>query len=332
MPLDVLPESTATAGLTDTELRATAVPVSASSLPLPAGAATAAKQPALGTAGTPSADVISVQGVSGGEPIEVTGTLTASGGLTDTELRATAVPVSIAAPVTVVNLGTFAVQADTELPTATSQADATGNPTAPVVGAFLSGWNGSSWDRVKTVNTGQIKSTLYDASGNAILPSPAALSDTASNPTTVLVGACEHVWDPTNSQWQRRQAHDARNLIASASYNPGAGASTSGATQTNRTGSRCLAEISITAAGTGTLTLRIIGRAAAGNWVALAYIAASGTGQKTIMYGPGCTGLGTGGATGVDCFVAGMLPREWYVDVVHSAASAWTYRVDVDTF
>jgi hypothetical protein len=32
------------------------------------GAATAAKQPALGTAGTPSADVISVQGVSGGTP------------------------------------------------------------------------------------------------------------------------------------------------------------------------------------------------------------------------------------------------------------------------
>jgi hypothetical protein len=32
---------------------------------LPAGAATAAKQPALGTAGTPSTDVISVQGASG---------------------------------------------------------------------------------------------------------------------------------------------------------------------------------------------------------------------------------------------------------------------------
>jgi hypothetical protein len=32
------------------------------------GAATAAKQPAIGTAGTPSADVISVQGVSGGTP------------------------------------------------------------------------------------------------------------------------------------------------------------------------------------------------------------------------------------------------------------------------
>jgi hypothetical protein len=39
-------------------------PVSAASLPLPTGAATAAKQPALGTAGTASADVITIQGIA----------------------------------------------------------------------------------------------------------------------------------------------------------------------------------------------------------------------------------------------------------------------------
>lgn len=39
-------------------------PVSASSLPLPTGASTAAKQPALGTAGSPSADIITVQGAA----------------------------------------------------------------------------------------------------------------------------------------------------------------------------------------------------------------------------------------------------------------------------
>lgn len=38
--------------------------VSAASLPLPSGASTAAKQPALGTAGTASADVITVQGIA----------------------------------------------------------------------------------------------------------------------------------------------------------------------------------------------------------------------------------------------------------------------------
>jgi hypothetical protein len=48
-------------------------PVSAASLPLPTGAATAAKQPALGTAGTASADVITVQGVASMTAVKVDG-------------------------------------------------------------------------------------------------------------------------------------------------------------------------------------------------------------------------------------------------------------------
>lgn len=48
-------------------------PVSAASLPLPTGAATAAKQPALGTAGTASADVITVQGRASMTPLVVDG-------------------------------------------------------------------------------------------------------------------------------------------------------------------------------------------------------------------------------------------------------------------
>ena len=49
-----------------------------SSSALPSGAATAAKQPALGTAGAPSVDVISVQGVTNGTPQPVSGTVTAN--------------------------------------------------------------------------------------------------------------------------------------------------------------------------------------------------------------------------------------------------------------
>jgi hypothetical protein len=47
-------------------------PVSAASLPLPTGASTAAKQPALGTAGAASADVITVQGIAGMTKLLVT--------------------------------------------------------------------------------------------------------------------------------------------------------------------------------------------------------------------------------------------------------------------
>lgn len=49
---------------------------------LPTGAATAAKQPAIGTAGTPSADVISIQGVSSGTVVPISdggGSLTVDG-------------------------------------------------------------------------------------------------------------------------------------------------------------------------------------------------------------------------------------------------------------
>jgi len=52
--------------------------VSAAALPLPTGASTAAKQPALGTAGTASTDVISVQGIAAMTPLLMTlsGTIT----------------------------------------------------------------------------------------------------------------------------------------------------------------------------------------------------------------------------------------------------------------
>jgi hypothetical protein len=63
-------------------------PVSAAALPLPAGAATAAKQPALGTAGTPSADVISIQGSTGMTPVQASLKPQTSGGLTPYHLIA----------------------------------------------------------------------------------------------------------------------------------------------------------------------------------------------------------------------------------------------------
>lgn len=74
-------------------------PVSATALPLPTGAATAAKQPALGTAGSASADVISVQGVASMTALKV-------------DASGVAVPVTDnSGSLTVDNAGTFAVQA-----------------------------------------------------------------------------------------------------------------------------------------------------------------------------------------------------------------------------
>lgn len=147
-------------------------PISASALPLPSGAATAAKQPALGTAGTPSADVISVQGVSGGTAVPVSGTFwqttqPVSGPLTDTQLRASAVPVSGTVTIqdgggSITVDGTFwqatqpvsiaaTVTVDSELPAAQSIAG-TGLSVvnAPPVGAVMLTYNGTTWDSVQT--------------------------------------------------------------------------------------------------------------------------------------------------------------------------------------
>lgn len=57
---------------------------------LPTGAATAAKQPALGTAGTPSTDVISIQGVAGGTalPVSAASLPLPAGAATETTLAA----------------------------------------------------------------------------------------------------------------------------------------------------------------------------------------------------------------------------------------------------
>lgn len=90
-----------TGPLTDVELRASAVPVSAASLPLPTGAATEAtlasvdsKTPALVSGRVPVDGSGVTQPVSG--TVGISGSVAVTGPLTDAELRAAAVPVSAA--------------------------------------------------------------------------------------------------------------------------------------------------------------------------------------------------------------------------------------------
>jgi hypothetical protein len=67
--------------LVDDGLATTAI--TAAALPLPTGAATAAKQPALGTAGTASSDVITVQGIANGTALPVAPNVTRGSGVLD---------------------------------------------------------------------------------------------------------------------------------------------------------------------------------------------------------------------------------------------------------
>lgn len=67
------PISLTTAGAVRVDGSGVTQPVSAASLPLPTGASTSAKQPALGTAGTASSDVLTVQGIASMTALKVDG-------------------------------------------------------------------------------------------------------------------------------------------------------------------------------------------------------------------------------------------------------------------
>lgn len=83
------------------------VAITAAALPLPSGAATAAKQPALGTAGTASSDVVTVQGIAGMTALRVDGSAVTQP-VSGTFWQATQ-PVSIASSVSVTQSGTWTV-------------------------------------------------------------------------------------------------------------------------------------------------------------------------------------------------------------------------------
>lgn len=90
---------------------------------LPSGAATSAKQPALGTAGTASADVITVQGIASMTALKVDGSAVTQP-VSGTFWQATQ-PVSLASVPShaVTNAGTFAVQVDGSALTALQKID-----------------------------------------------------------------------------------------------------------------------------------------------------------------------------------------------------------------
>jgi hypothetical protein len=59
---------------------------------------------------------------------------------------------------------------DTELPAAAALTDAFANPTVPGVGAFLMGWNTTTWDRVSVANSGRLQVDVLSGGGAPAAP------------------------------------------------------------------------------------------------------------------------------------------------------------------
>lgn len=75
---------------------------------------------------------------------------------------------------------TNTVTVDSELPTAAALADATANPTTTSVGAELMGFNGTTWDRVRTANTGRLQVDVISGGGADSPTSPKTARATSS--------------------------------------------------------------------------------------------------------------------------------------------------------
>lgn len=165
----VIVDTAPTTAVTGTFFQATQ-PVSASSLPLPTGAATSAKQPALGTAGTASSDVVTVQGIASMTALKVDGS-----GVTQ--------PVS----------GTVTANAGTNMSTA-SLALETGGNLATIAGAvstskvnvnLSSGSIPAGTNLIGEVSASNETSTIYNGT-TALTPLFSTISASSSGSNTVV--------------------------------------------------------------------------------------------------------------------------------------------------
>lgn len=312
-----------TGPLTDTQLRATAVPVSgtfypatqpvsgtvsvddgggsitvdATSLPLPTGAATAAKQPALGVAGTASSDVITVQGIAGATAVKVDGSAVtqpvsdAGGSITvddgggsltvDGTVEVTGTFWQSTQPVSAVSL---------PLPTgaATSANQSTANTSlssidgkVPVLGQALAA---GSVPVVLTAAQVTALTPPTSVTADTELPAAAVLADGASNPSTPTAGSATLVYNGTT--WDRARG----DTTSGAWVNVKNGATTP--IPTTMTPSASTGFVRGSASATGTADTSVIAAAGVGvkNYITSIHVANTGTSTSLITLKDGSGG------------------------------------------
>lgn len=232
------------------------------------------------------------------------------------------------------------------------------NGSAGPMQAALIGYNGTTWDRLRSVNTGQLVVTPKDAAGAVVFSASAALGDNMANPTLGGIGAYLLGWDSANSQWIRPR-HDANGadalsdvrtpIIAMRSYNGtgvdrvrnntgatlvASGARSSAPTITEQTnynarGVMLILNVTSNPGGGETLSLKI---QAKDDQISSSYIdvadagvvitAANGT--KGLLLYPGTIAADmVAGMTGK----SGAVPRTWRAVVTHSGGGSWTYSL-----
>ena len=106
---------------------------------------------------------------------------------------------------------------NTELPAAAALADASANPTTPIIGAALMVWNGTTWDLVDGVNTGQVRITVYSATGTALAAVTPGDASIAGSTSMAAAGAHTLIYDTTSTAtFVRARSNSSANMTATA--------------------------------------------------------------------------------------------------------------------
>lgn len=137
--------------------------------------------------------------------------------------------------------------------------------------------------------------------------------------TKPIIGTASAELGFNGSSWDRWRNNTEGTLMASAART----ASTNSSVQTNYNARGIMVEIAITTAGTGSLTMILVGTINSNTHILAGSTAITGVGKYLIELYPG---IGAA-ANEVNIRQSGTLPRMWDVRVNHSDASSWTYSV-----
>lgn len=148
-------------------------------------------------------------------------------------------------------VGANGLVVDTELPAAAALADATENPTTPLIGAALEGFNGTTWDRLQVDANKNLKIVPFLAN-NIALASIATPSDASSGTNIAAIG----MFNYNGTTYERNRSNMQSTLLASAART----VTTSSADQTNNNAKGLHVVLDVTSAGTGDITLTIEGK------------------------------------------------------------------------
>lgn len=199
------------------------------------------------------------------------------------------------------------------------------NPMLSTLG-LAHGYNGSSWDRLRTINTGQLKSTLYDVSGNVQFPPATNLQEGAANPNTPMIGGAGLLWNGVT--WDRAINKKTASLVTRTGATSSYGSS---AIKTyNATGLILYIEVTSYPATPAGITpfLNCINPDGVGYrlWTAAAAL----TVDLNPMY---ITGIGIttpGGTTFVKETFKVPLPDQITIGVTHGDAKSYSYKISYE--